>query len=105
VLRLEYQAYETLARKEGERIVQAARKRFGVEVACMHRLGLLEPGEAAGWVGAAAPHRRTAFAACAHAMDEIKRRLPVWKREHYADGEAEWVVCAHEHSVAAGAPP
>ena len=92
VLRLEYEAYEPLALKEGERILREARERFGVvAVHCVHRLGLLEIGEAAVWIGVAAPHRREAFAACGHVIDEIKRWVPIWKREHYADSVAQWI--------------
>ena len=103
VLRLEYQAYPALAVKEGERILREVRERFQVEVIGVHRFGMLELGDVAVWVGAASPHRRAAFAACAQAMDEIKRRLPIWKREQYADGEAEWVHCAACHTYPAEA--
>ena len=95
VLRLEYEAYPALALKEGSRILSMAQELFRVEaVRCVHRLGALEIGEAAVWVGAASPHRREAFEACSYVIEEVKRTVPVWKREHYAEGEMEWVGCA-----------
>ena len=62
-------------------------------LAAQHRQGSWVPGEVAVVVVAAAPHRKAAFAACRWIIDEIKERLPVWKREHYADGASEWVGC------------
>lgn len=96
---LEYEAYEALANKEGERILAEAKTKFAVEqVFAAHRVGHLSIGEIAVWVGAAAAHRDAAFAACRYVIDEIKTRLPIWKREHYAEGPAEWVNCAHNHA-------
>ena len=101
VVSLEYEAYAALAEKEGERILEEARRRFAVEhVGVVHRTGHLAIGDLAVWVGASAAHRDAAFAACRYVIDELKRRVPIWKREHYADGTAEWVncaACAHEH--------
>jgi molybdopterin synthase catalytic subunit len=95
VLRLEYEAYQALAVKEGEAIVREARARFGIEAAaCVHRTGMLEIGEMAVWVGASSAHRGEAFKACAFIIDTVKQRVPIWKREHYADGTDEWVNCA-----------
>lgn len=98
VVALEYEAYEELARREGERILAEARTRFApVRVAAAHRYGRLEPGEAAVVVVAASPHRGEAFAACRWVIDRIKDSLPLWKREHYADGTRAWVACGgHE---------
>ena len=94
VKHLEYEAYEALARKEGQRIVEEAITRFGVRGArCVHRIGDLGLGELAVWVGVAAPHRGEAFAACRHIIDEIKHRVPIWKKEHYTDGDSGWVNC------------
>ena len=105
VLRLEYESYAALAVKEGEAIVQEALKRFRIEeAACVHRTGLLEIGEMAVWVGVASAHRGEAFKACSYIIDTVKQRVPIWKREHYADGTDEWVNCAqcadpvHEHT-------
>jgi adenylyltransferase/sulfurtransferase len=94
VLRLEYEAFEALATKEGERILEEARQRFGVEhVACVHRIGELGLGELAVWVGASAAHRDEAFRACRYVIDEVKHRLPIWKKEHYHSGDSGWVNC------------
>ena len=96
VVRLDYEAYAVLALAEGERVLAEARDRFGVEsVHAVHRTGTLAPGETAVWVGVAAAHRDAAFAACRFVIDEVKARVPVWKREHYADGPAEWVGAPH----------
>ena len=82
--------------------------------ACEHRLGDLLIGEVAVWVGASAPHRNEAFLAARYIIDEVKHRLPIWKKEHYLSGDSGWVNCercatapaqaatsahAHEHRV------
>ncbi len=94
VTRLAYEAFEPLAVAEGERIVAEALRRHGALAArCVHRLGELAIGEVAVWVGVAAPHRAEAFAACRAIIDEVKHRLPIWKKEYYADGDTGWVNC------------
>lgn len=94
VSHLEYEAFEPLAIKEGERIVAEAIKRFGIEhAACVHRIGDLAIGEMAVWVGASARHRAEAFAACRYIIDEVKHRVPIWKKEHYENGDSGWVNC------------
>ncbi|MBI5091893.1 MAG: molybdenum cofactor biosynthesis protein MoaE [Candidatus Hydrogenedentes bacterium] len=110
VLRLEYEAYEDLALKEGARILAEALDKFGLLGAtCVHRTGCLEIGELAVWVGVSAAHRDEAFAACRYIIDEVKSRVPIWKKEHYADGESGWVNCercaahGHDHAHGAGA--
>lgn len=96
VIALEYQAYAELASKEGELILVEAVARFDVHaVRCVHRTGALVIGDIAVWVGVTAAHRAAAFDACQYIIDEIKRRVPIWKREQYADGSVEWVNCAH----------
>lgn len=104
VRHLEYEAYEPLAVREAERIIAEAVARFGVRhAACAHRVGDLRVGELAVWVGVSAPHRDEAFRACRYIIDEIKQRLPIWKKEHYAGGDSGWVNCErcaaapHEH--------
>jgi molybdopterin synthase catalytic subunit len=102
VRRLEYEVYETLARSEGEKILSEAIDQFGVtRVACVHRHGTLELGDVAVWIGVAAGHRDEAFKACRYIIDEIKVRLPIWKKEHYVSGDSGWVNCercaAHGH--------
>lgn len=92
VRRLDYQAYETLAASEGERILDEASARFDlVDLRCEHRMGTLELGDVAVWVGVSAAHRDAAFAACRYVIDEVKRRVPIWKREHYLDGDSGWI--------------
>ncbi len=94
VSRLDYEAFESLACAEGQRILQEACLRFDITaVRCVHRVGELPVGELAVWVGAASPHRAEAFAACRYIIDEVKHRLPIWKKEHYLDGDAHWVNC------------
>ena len=94
VKRLEYESYEPLAVSEGEKVIAEARAKFPLLHAhCMHRSGMLEIGECAVWIGVAAPHRDEAFKACRYIIDEIKVRLPIWKKEHYADGDSGWVNC------------
>jgi molybdopterin/thiamine biosynthesis adenylyltransferase/molybdopterin synthase catalytic subunit/rhodanese-related sulfurtransferase len=105
VTRLEYEAFAELAEKEGARIVQAAIEKFGVQrAACVHRIGSLAIGEVAVWVGVSAAHRDEAFRACRFIIDEVKHRVPIWKKEHYVNGDSGWVNCercaaptAHEH--------
>jgi molybdopterin synthase catalytic subunit len=91
VLRLEYSAYGPMAEAECARIVAEARDRWNADVALEHRTGVLEIGETSVAIAAAAPHRRAAFAACRYVIEEVKRRVPIWKREHYADGTVGWV--------------
>ena len=94
VTHLEYEAFEPLGIKEGERIIAEACQRFGVERAlCVHRVGDLALGEVAVWVGVASPHRDEAFRACRYIIDEVKHRVPVWKKEHYVNGDSGWVNC------------
>lgn len=107
VRHLEYEAFEPLAVKEGERIVAEAVERFGIErAACVHRIGDLAIGEMAVWVGASARHRDEAFRACRYIIDAVKHRVPIWKKEHYENGDSGWVNCercaAHDHDRAHG---
>jgi molybdopterin synthase catalytic subunit len=97
VLQLEYEVYEPLAVTEGKAILLEARERFDISLAAaIHRQGLLALTEPAVLVGVSAAHRGAAFDACRYIIDEVKSRLPIWKREHYADGATEWVNCLVE---------
>lgn len=104
VARLEYEVYAPLALKEGAAIIAEAQAKWAIEAAvCVHREGLLELGEAAVVVGAVSAHREEAFQAARYIIDEVKHRLPIWKKEHYLDGPAEWVNCrrcAHHEDAA-----
>lgn len=92
VTRLDYQAYAALADNEGTAILTEALERFGVkQVRAVHRVGALVIGDLAVWVGVSAAHRGAAFDACRWIIDEIKLRVPIWKNEHYADGESGWL--------------
>ena len=96
VIRLEYEVYEPLAVKEGERILAEAVQRFGVaRAAAIHRSGMLELADVAVIVGVSSAHRGEAFEACRYIIDQLKMRLPIWKKEYYANGVAEWVNCRH----------
>jgi molybdopterin synthase catalytic subunit len=91
---LAYEAYESLAEKEAKVIIDEAIAKFGVLAArCVHRTGTLEIGELAVWVGVTSRHRKEAFRACEYIIDQIKIRLPIWKKETYADGDSGWVNC------------
>lgn len=94
VLRLEYEAYDPIAVKEGEKVIAEAREKFPLLKAhCVHRTGLLELGDCAVWVGVSSAHRDEAFLACRYIIDQVKIRLPIWKKEHYVDGHSDWVNC------------
>ena len=108
VLRLEYSAYGPMVEAECARIVAEAESRWSVAVRLKHRVGPLEVGDVAVAVVAASAHRDEAFVACRHVIEELKRRVPIWKREFFADGTVEWVGTGaagqqgSEREVAAG---
>jgi molybdopterin synthase catalytic subunit len=92
VLKLAYEAYTKLAEKEGNQIIQEAFEKFSIKKAlCTHRIGTLAIGDMAVWVGVSASHRDAAFKACRYILDEVKSRVPIWKNEHWTDGESGWV--------------
>ncbi|MFP6900974.1 MAG: molybdenum cofactor biosynthesis protein MoaE [Opitutales bacterium] len=101
---LTYEAYEELALREGQQVLEEAYRQFSVrKLIAVHRVGHLKLTEIAVWVGSAGKHRDEAFAACRYAIDEIKTRVPIWKKEYYEDGESEWVGCEHcaKHTIIA----
>lgn len=101
VTALEYEAYAELAVAEGQRIVAEA-QRFGIlKAECVHRTGALEIGDLAVMVVVSSAHRKAAFEACEFIINEIKSRVPIWKKETYADGESSWVNCSHQHAAGA----
>jgi molybdopterin synthase catalytic subunit len=88
---LSYEAHRELALEAMRAIGAEASTRFGpARVAIVHRIGELALGEAAVAIAAAAPHRAAAFDACEYAIDELKRRVPIWKKERYSSGDARW---------------
>ncbi len=89
---LDYETYEPLASNEGECICGEAANRFDVlRIECVHRVGSLRIGETAVWIGILSAHRHPAFEACRYVIDELKKRVSIWKKEHYLEGGAEWV--------------
>lgn len=100
VTALEYEAYSELARREGNNILSEARTHFEViDLGAVHRTGRLDLGEVAVWIGVVSAHRKEAFRACQHCIDEVKHRLPIWKRESYLDGQSQWVSCSHSSAA------
>ncbi len=92
VLRLEYEAYESMALKEMHKIADEALRKWPVEnIVIHHRTGVLQIGEAAVVIAVAAPHRDAAFEACRFAIDTLKETVPIWKKEIFEDGEV-WVA-------------
>ncbi len=107
VLRLEYEVYAPVAVSEGRQVIAEAMQEFPLlHVGCVHRSGLLEIGDCAVWVGVTSAHRDEAFAACRYIIDQVKVRLPIWKKEHYVAGHSGWVNCercathGHQHPQA-----
>jgi molybdopterin synthase catalytic subunit len=104
VTALHYEVYAPLAVKEGERVLAEAMQRFDIlDVVCIHRSGDLALTDIAVWVGVVSAHRAAAFEACRYVIDEIKARLPIWKKEFYLDGDSGWVNCVgcaqgHDHA-------
>jgi molybdopterin synthase catalytic subunit len=89
---MQYEGYEEMALEVLRRIADEASERFSTpHLAVAHRLGALEIGEVSVVVAVSSPHRAEAYGASRHVMEEIKRRLPVWKKEFYIDGAARWV--------------
>lgn len=91
VTAIDYSAYEAMASEEIERILSEAEKQWPqARVTLQHRLGEIPAGEASIAIAAAAPHRDEAFGSCRYVIEEVKKRLPVWKKELRADGTATW---------------
>lgn len=90
-LYLEYEAYQPMALKEMEKLIKSAKEQFEIEnVGIVHRLGKLEIGETSVVISVAAPHRRAAFAACEWLIKELKRTVPIWKKEYFVGGDV-WI--------------
>lgn len=89
---LDYETYRGMALAEMKRLVEAAAGRWPVARACLwHREGEVSLRESSVLVGVSTPHRDAAFAACRYLIDRLKKEVPIWKREYYADGTTEWV--------------
>jgi molybdopterin synthase catalytic subunit len=93
VAALDYESYTAVALADFEAIAAEARERFGpLRIAIVHRTGRVALGEASVAVAVGAPHRGAAFDACEFAIDALKARAPIWKRETYADGATAWIA-------------
>ena len=91
VFRMEYHGYPDMAEKILEEIAGEAVRRWSLRrISIRHRLGLLELGEASVVIAVSSEHRAEAFEACRFVIEEIKRDLPVWKKEFFADGDISW---------------
>jgi molybdopterin synthase catalytic subunit len=89
---IEYSAYKSMADAELERILDEAEERFGVSALVVeHRIGLLGLGDVSVAIAAAHAHRAPALDCTRYVIEEIKKRVPIWKKEHYVDGTREWV--------------
>jgi molybdopterin synthase catalytic subunit len=92
VIRLEYEAYDKMALKVMEQIVEEVKAKWPVQnMAMVHRKGVLQIGEVAVVVAVSTPHRRESFEACQYTIDTLKQRVPIWKKEFYENGET-WVA-------------
>ena len=92
VTSLTYYGYEKLAINQGKRIIEEAKRLFDIENAvAIHRIGALEVGDMAVWVGVSSKHRYPAFDACKWILDTIKADIPVWKQEFYQDEPSKWL--------------
>ena len=90
---LSYEAHEAMALAEFALIGNEVAERWpGTRLGIVHRVGELTLGDIAVCVVAAAPHRAEAFEACRYAIDALKARAPIWKKEHYADGDGDWIA-------------
>jgi len=89
-LYLDYEAYESMALTKMREIAADLHEKYRIHrVAVVHRLGHLEIGETSVFIAVSAPHRAAAFDACRFAIDTLKRTVPIWKKEYFADG-AVW---------------
>lgn len=98
VQKLTYQIYPELARNEMQKIYEEAQDRYDIiNMGCVQFEGELDIGETGIWIGVSAAHRKDAFSACQYIIDEVKSRLPIWKKEDYEEGESGWVNCPKSH--------
>lgn len=95
---LDYSSYTGMAEQELAAIVLEAAERWDTnDIVVEHRIGSLDLGEASVAIAVANPHRAEAYEASRYVIEELKKRLPVWKREHYLDGRSEWVNAEGQH--------
>ncbi len=92
VVGITYEAYQSMAEKVLDAIATKAREKFAVhEIRIVHRIGYLKVGEVSVCVAVSAAHRQEAFMAAHYCIEELKREVPIWKKEHYAVGESRWL--------------
>ena len=92
VSKLTYYGYENLALNQGRAIIEEAKRRFDITRAvAIHRIGALEIGDMAVWIGVVSSHRYPAFDACRWILDTIKADIPIWKQEFYGDDASKWL--------------
>ncbi len=92
VVRLEFESYVPMAKKEMEKIAKEVQERWNaLKISIHHRVGVLEVGEVPVIIAVATPHRQAAFEACQYAIDTLKETVPIWKKEIFEDGEV-WVA-------------
>lgn len=100
VTRLDYEAFAEMAQSEGAALVAEVEQEFpGVVIVCVHRCGDLAPGDVAVWIGATSAHRDDAFRAGRLVIEEVKRRLPIWKKEYHPGADPVWVNCTEDTGV------
>lgn len=99
VLALEYEAFQPLANKMIQEILDNVKEKFSIQYAsCIHRIGRLELGEIAVIVVTSSSHRKECYSANQYIIDKVKHEIPIWKREFFADGTITWSKgCEHEH--------
>lgn len=96
VTELQYSGYAALAPSVAQTILEEAKSKFQVdEASVVHRIGSLKIGDIAVWVGVTSHHRGDSFLACRYIIDNVKHRLPIWKKEVYADGAEAWIESNH----------
>lgn len=102
---LEYEAYAPMAERVLDEIVREAQGRWETgEISAVHRIGRLEIGEASVAIAVASPHRGDAYAASRYVIEELKKRVPIWKKEGYLEGDSEWLSgCAPQPAAEAPA--
>ncbi|KAL1421681.1 hypothetical protein MTO96_023102 [Rhipicephalus appendiculatus] len=89
--KLSYEAYAPMAKREMLRICEGIRERWAVKnIAIVHRLGVVPLGESSVLIAVSSEHRQEAMDASKYAIDELKRRVPIWKKEHYGSGDDQW---------------
>ena len=89
---LEYSSYATMAKKELQQIINVITKRWSIDgVVIAHRIGRLKVGEASLIIGLTSAHRKNALLALDHLIDELKQRVPIWKKEFYTNAKSEWI--------------